>query len=45
MVGADVFMGLSGPGLVTRDDVAAWVTSQLFLQWLTLTRNSARRDH
>ena len=23
MVGADVFMGLSGPGLVTRDDVAA----------------------
>ena len=23
MVGADVFMGLSGPGLITRDDVAA----------------------
>ena len=23
MVGADVFMGVSGPGLVTRDDVAA----------------------
>jgi malate dehydrogenase (oxaloacetate-decarboxylating) len=23
MVGADVFMGLSGPGLVTRDDVLA----------------------